>query len=100
MVSFVNFKNQNHVNPILFYQIGLIFLIIQCGHGHSKIEEFYRVYMNKCKNKNKQMARQSLRDFSQLVDPGLTVYVSKSKIFPTPHIGHLRHGLIFTRLDC
>jgi hypothetical protein len=21
-------------------------------------------------------------------------------IFPTPHIGHSRHGLFFTRLDC
>jgi hypothetical protein len=25
---------------------------------------------------------------------------SKSMTFPTPHIGHSRHGLFFTRLDC
>jgi hypothetical protein len=28
------------------------------------------------------------------------MYVSKSMTFQTPHIGHLRHGLFFTRLDC
>jgi hypothetical protein len=28
------------------------------------------------------------------------MYVSKSMTFPTPHIGHSRHGLFFTRLDC
>jgi hypothetical protein len=28
------------------------------------------------------------------------MYVSESMIFPTPHIGHSRHGLFFTRLDC
>jgi hypothetical protein len=27
------------------------------------------------------------------------MYVSKSLTFPTPHIGHSRHGLFFTRLD-
>jgi hypothetical protein len=40
------------------------------------------------------MAQQSLRE----VDKGLTMYVSKST--PTPHIGHSRHGLFFTRLNC
>jgi hypothetical protein len=28
------------------------------------------------------------------------VSVSKSVTFPTPHIGHSRHGISFTRLDC
>jgi hypothetical protein len=28
------------------------------------------------------------------------MYVSKSMTFPTPHKGHSRHGLFFTRLDC
>jgi hypothetical protein len=28
------------------------------------------------------------------------MYVSKSMTFPTPHVGHSRHGLFFTRLDC
>jgi hypothetical protein len=28
------------------------------------------------------------------------MYVSKLMTFPTPHIGHSRHGLFFTRLDC
>jgi hypothetical protein len=28
------------------------------------------------------------------------MYVSKSMTFPTPHIGHSRHDLFFTRLDC
>jgi hypothetical protein len=28
------------------------------------------------------------------------MYVSKSLTFPTLHIGHSRHGLFFTRLDC
>jgi hypothetical protein len=28
------------------------------------------------------------------------MYVSKSMTFPTPLIGHSRHGLFFTRLDC
>jgi hypothetical protein len=28
------------------------------------------------------------------------MYVSKSMTLPTPHIGHSRHGLFFTRLDC
>jgi hypothetical protein len=28
------------------------------------------------------------------------MYVSKSMTFANPHIGHLRHGLFFTRLDC
>jgi hypothetical protein len=28
------------------------------------------------------------------------MYMSKSMTFPTPHIGHSRHGLFFTRLDC
>jgi hypothetical protein len=40
------------------------------------------------------MARQSLREVSQFVDYGLTMYVvSKLMTFPTPHIGHSRHGL-------
>jgi hypothetical protein len=40
------------------------------------------------------MARQSLRKVSQVVDQGLTVYVSKLILaFSTPHIGHSRHGL-------
>jgi hypothetical protein len=26
--------------------------------------------------------------------------VSKSMTFPTPHIGHSRHGRFFTSLDC
>jgi hypothetical protein len=46
------------------------------------------------------MARQSLREVSQFVDYSLTMYVSKSMTFPTPHIGHSRHGLFFTTLDC
>jgi hypothetical protein len=46
------------------------------------------------------MARQSLREVSQFVDLGLTIYVIKSMTFPTPHIGHSRHGLFFTILDC
>jgi hypothetical protein len=28
------------------------------------------------------------------------MYVSKSVTFPTPDIGHTRHGLFFRRLDC
>jgi hypothetical protein len=28
------------------------------------------------------------------------MYVSESMTFATPHIGHWRHGLFFTRLDC
>jgi hypothetical protein len=28
------------------------------------------------------------------------MYVSKSMTFPTPHIGHSRYGLFFTRPDC
>jgi hypothetical protein len=28
------------------------------------------------------------------------MYVSKSMTFPTPHKGHSRHGLFFTRPDC
>jgi hypothetical protein len=28
------------------------------------------------------------------------MYVSKPMIYPTPHIGHLRHGFFFTGLDC
>jgi hypothetical protein len=44
------------------------------------------------------MARQFLRKVSQFVDSGLTVYVSKLILtFPTPHIGHSRDGLFFTR---
>jgi hypothetical protein len=39
----------------------------------------------------------SLREVSQFEDLGLTVYVSKLMTFPTPHIGHSRHGLFFTR---
>jgi hypothetical protein len=50
--------------------------------------------------KNKPMVRQSLREVSQFVNKGLTMYVSKSMIFPIPHIGHSRHGLVFTRLNC
>jgi hypothetical protein len=45
---------------------------------------------------NKPMARSSLREVSQFVDWGLTMYVSKSMIFSTPHIGHSRHG----DMDC
>jgi hypothetical protein len=41
------------------------------------------------------MARKSLRAVSQLVDESLTMYVIKSMTFPTPHIGHSRHGLFF-----
>jgi hypothetical protein len=45
------------------------------------------------------MAGTSLREVSQFVN--LTMYVSKLiLIFSTPHIGHSRHGLFFTRLDC
>jgi hypothetical protein len=46
------------------------------------------------------MARQSLREVSQFLGLGLTMYVSKSMTFSTPHIGHSRYGLFFTRLDC
>jgi hypothetical protein len=47
------------------------------------------------------MARQSFGEVLQFVDSGLTVYVSKLIVtFSTPHIGHSRHGLFFTRLDC
>jgi hypothetical protein len=47
------------------------------------------------------MARQSLREVSQFVDPGLTVYVSKLILtFSTPNLCHSRHVLFFTRLDC
>jgi hypothetical protein len=28
------------------------------------------------------------------------MYVCKSMTFPTPHVGHSRHGLFFTRPDC
>jgi hypothetical protein len=28
------------------------------------------------------------------------MFVSKTMTFPTPHIGHSRHGLFFTRPDC
>jgi hypothetical protein len=33
------------------------------------------------------------REVSQFVNQGLTMYVSKSMTFPTPHMGHSRHGL-------
>jgi hypothetical protein len=46
------------------------------------------------------MARQSLREVSQFVDEGLTMYLSKLMTFPTPHSGLSRHDLFFTRLDC
>jgi hypothetical protein len=52
------------------------------------------------KKKNKPRARQSLKKVSQFRDPGPTVYVSKSMTFSTPHMGHSRHGLFFTRFDC
>jgi hypothetical protein len=39
------------------------------------------------------MARQSLGEVSQFVDKALTImYASKSMTFPSPHIGHSRHG--------
>jgi hypothetical protein len=45
------------------------------------------------------MARQSLTEVSQFVDYGLiTMYVSQSMTFPTPHIGHSQHGLFFTTM--
>jgi hypothetical protein len=34
------------------------------------------------------------------VEKDLSIYKIKSKIFPTPHIGHSRQGLFFARLDC
>jgi hypothetical protein len=40
------------------------------------------------------------RPLSRIVAIGLYMYVSESMTFITPHVGHSRYGLFFTRLDC
>jgi hypothetical protein len=52
------------------------------------------------KIKKKPMAPTILERGLPICGLSLTMYVSKSMTFPTPHMGHSRHGSFFTRLDC